>query len=106
MRGITRATQELGHKGWNSHELFDAIPGHIVMFGQDSSRIYANQSTFDYYGSSFEAWRQETAFDEPDRRRSKQVPKIAAFRIGRTLGSLPTPKDGTMRRLGENAKAV
>src|ERR1700752_2497794 len=58
-RVMSSTHQELGYSEGGFQEILDAIPDHIMIFGHDGSRLYTNQVTLDYHGSTFEQWRQE-----------------------------------------------
>jgi len=53
-----RAEEELRRSEMELRQILDLAPQHIVVYGPNGERLYANRVTLDYLGLSLEEWRQ------------------------------------------------
>jgi formate hydrogenlyase transcriptional activator len=53
-----RAEEELRRSEMECRQILDLAPQHIVVYGPNGERLYANRGPLDYLGLSLEEWRQ------------------------------------------------
>jgi len=53
-----RAEEELRRSEMELRQILDLAPQHIVVYGPNGERLYANRVALDYLGLSLEGWRQ------------------------------------------------
>jgi len=53
-----RAEEELRRSEMELRQILDLAPQHIVVYGPNGERLYANRVALDYLGLSLEEWRQ------------------------------------------------
>ena len=60
MYNVVQAEERLHAQEMELRQVLDFTPQHIAVFGPKRERLYANCPTLDYFGFSFEEWRQES----------------------------------------------
>ena len=62
-----RAEEELRRSEMELRQVLDLAPQHIVVYGPNRERLYANRVALDYHGFSLEEWQQSTGkYIHPD----------------------------------------